>query len=107
MLVLCLTQLGHWVESTGSAGTAIDRLQQDGFDVLMTDLWLPDAHDWDFLGELRARHVLPPHVVSVEAVLLRDAAQRSKAAGCCAHIAQSFRVSEVVAALEAICSSAK
>ena len=105
ILVYFLTGLGHWVESSCHAGAALERLRQNGFDVLLTDLWLPTEHGWDFLRELRARGKMPAYVVSVGAVHRQEAVQLSRAAGCCAHLEQPLRLSEVEAVLEAVCTS--
>ena len=99
LLVLFLTQSGHWVESTGSTGTALEHLRTDGFDVLITDSWLPNACGWDFLGVLRARGDLPPHVISTGPVLSAEAERLSRTASCYAHLDQPFHFTEVAALL--------
>lgn len=99
VLAWILTHLGHSVESVPDAGTAFDRLRQDGFDVLLTDVFLPDKSGWDFLRELRARGILPPQVISVSAMHVDDARGPSKAAGCHAHLVEPFRINELEAAL--------
>ena len=106
LLVLLLTHLGHWVESAGDADAALERMRQDGFDMLVTDLWLPDGHGRDLLRELRAHDLLPPYVVSVDAIHRKEAMQRSKEAGCCAHLDYPIHRRDVEAALQSICVAA-
>ena len=59
-LVHFLVALGHWVESCPDAETALARLDYDGLDVLLTDVYLPDARDLDYLGELSKRGEASP-----------------------------------------------
>jgi signal transduction histidine kinase len=51
-----LVHEGHHVEAVRSAGDARARLREAvSFDVLLTDLGLPDANGWDLVREVRVR----------------------------------------------------
>ena len=50
VLELFLADRGYWVEGVCDAATALERLLQDGFDMLLTDTWLSDALGWNFLN---------------------------------------------------------
>ena len=99
MLAWYLVHKGHWVECVGGAGTALERLRFDGFDVLLTDIWRPDATGWSLLAELKKRGTLPPRVITMGAMNLREGRKLSQAAGAHAHLAKPLRLSELEAAL--------
>ena len=105
MLALVLTHLGHRVRTVPDAGTALDRARQDQFDVLLTDIYLPNRNGWDFLAELRVRRISPPHIISMSAMHIDDARGPSKAAGCCAHLVKPFSVPELETIFQRVCTS--
>ena len=98
-IVLFLADSGHWVESAPDGGTALARMRQDGFDVLLTDVSLPDMEAWDLLGELRLHGCLPPRVVTMSAMNGEKGRALSLAAGCHAHLLKPFKASEIEAAI--------
>lgn len=100
MLVMFLVHLGHWVESVGGPGMALDRLHHDGFDVLLTSVWRSDAQGWSLLAELRKRGELPRRVITMCATPKPDAPTLSQAAGAHAHLVLPFPLAELEAALK-------
>ena len=98
-LVHFLVALGHWVESCPDAETALARLDYDGLDVLLTDVYLPDARDLDYLGELSKRGKLPPRVISMSPGDDLAAHQRSKSSGCASHLVKPVTEHALEAAL--------
>ena len=102
VLAYALTHLGHWVGTVPDAGTALTRLQQDGFDLFLTDVWMPRASGWSLLRILGERGRLPPYVVSMSTMHVDDARGPSKAAGCFAHLVQPFKLKELEELLERI-----
>ncbi|MEB2847494.1 PAS domain-containing protein [Rhizobiales bacterium RZME27] len=52
-----LAELGHQVLEAGTAGEAMTALQRGGFDLLVTDLGLPDMNGHELAG--KARELLP------------------------------------------------
>ncbi len=99
MLVFYLVHLGHWVESVGGVGTALARAPYDGFDVLLTGIWRPDANGWSLLDELRKRGQLPRRVITMSSMQMDQGRALSQAAGCHAHLARPFPLTELEAAL--------
>lgn len=99
MLTLHLVHRGHWVESVGGAGTALARSPYDGFDVLLTSIWKPDAAGWSLLSELKRRGELPPRVITMSSMHMHQGRVLSEAAGCYAHLARPFPLAELDAAL--------
>ena len=99
MLVLYLVHLGHWVECATGVAQAVARAPYDGFDVLLTGIWRPDADGWSLLTELRERGELPRRVISMSAMNMHEGHALSQAAGCHAHLARPFPLEELKAAL--------
>ena len=94
--------MGHWVEGVCDCGAALDRLEQDGFDMLLTDTFFPDTRGWDFLGQLRTTGKLPAHVVSMSTLHIDDARGPSRAAGCYAHLVMPFKLTDLEGILKGI-----
>ncbi len=99
MLVFYLVHLGHWVESVSGIGTALARAPYDGFDVLLTGIWRLDANGWSLLTELRKRGELPRRVITMSSMQMHQGRALSQAAGCHAHLARPFPLTELEAAL--------
>ena len=55
MMRMVLTSEGHTVESAGDVATALQLARQHAFDLLVSDLGLPDGSGQDLMRELRVR----------------------------------------------------
>lgn len=97
LLAEYLASSGCWVESCPDATTALARMEQDGFDVLLTHLQLPDADGMSLLAELTRRGRRPPRVLSMSGGDATRARQQSQALGCAGHLAKPFRLAELTA----------
>ena len=100
VLAWYLVHRGHWVECIGGPGSALDRLHYQGFDVLLTDIWRPDATGWSLLAELKKRGELPARVITMGAMSETEGRKLSQAAGCHAHLAKPLQLSKLEAALK-------
>jgi DNA-binding response OmpR family regulator len=92
---------GHNVELAGDVASAIELAQQHRFDLLISDLGLPDASGLDLIRELRARGYMDPGI-AVSGFGLEQDIVRSKEAGFDAHVtkpASLERLSRLIAAL--------
>jgi len=92
---------GHHVELAGDVESAIELAQQHGFDLLISDLGLPDASGLDLIRELRARGYSGPGI-AVSGFGLEQDVVRSKEAGFDAHVtkpASPERLSRLIAML--------
>ena len=96
MLVRFLTQRGYWVESCMDVETALARMDQGGFDLLLADLHLPDGDAWGLLTELTMRGKRPPRVVSMSASDPVEARIQSRAFGCSGHLVNPFVASDLM-----------
>lgn len=86
MMGTVLTLAGHTVRTAGDVGSALDILL-DGheFDLLLSDLGLPDRSGLDLMRELRARGVFIPAIALSGYGQERDIEQ-SRAVGFSAHL---------------------
>jgi two-component system, chemotaxis family, CheB/CheR fusion protein len=92
---------GHNVELAGDVASAIELAQQHCFDLLISDLGLPDASGLDLIRELRARGYTGPGIALSGFGLEQDIV-RSKEAGFDAHVtkpASLERLSRLIAEL--------
>lgn len=63
VLVRALAALGHEVATAGTAGRALELLSRKPFDVLVSDLRLPDMNGAEFVRRVRAAGNQVPAVV--------------------------------------------
>src|SRR5262249_48390258 len=64
---IALSETGHDVESVGTASEALERAGEQGVEVMLLDLRLPDRHGLEVLSELKKRRsTLPVIVISAE-----------------------------------------
>lgn len=98
-LVEFLASLSHWVEACPDVTKALARMEQGGFDLLLTDVHLPDGTAWSLLGELELQGQRPSRVVSMSAFDPGKARQRSRALMCYGHLISPFAKRELLALL--------
>jgi two-component system, chemotaxis family, CheB/CheR fusion protein len=85
MLRVVLTSGGHEVELAGDVATALDLAEADAFDLLISDLGLPDGSGHDLMRRLRERgHKLLG--IALSGYGQEEDIQRSRAAGFAAHL---------------------
>jgi two-component system, chemotaxis family, CheB/CheR fusion protein len=94
---------GHIVELAGDVASAIELAEQHRFDLLISDLGLPDANGLDLIRELRARGYTGPGI-ALSGFDLEHDIEISRAAGFDAHVMKPpspERLSRIIAALTA------
>lgn len=55
MLQLGLTLMGHNVQTAENGVLALERVDQEEFDLLLVDVFMPEMDGFELLGELRSR----------------------------------------------------
>lgn len=95
VLVELIESHGHVVDSCADVTTAFARLDHDEFDVLLTDVVLPDGDAWRLLLELAERGRLPLCVVSMSAYYAAPMRTASAVFGCVGHLSKPFRMVEL------------
>jgi PAS domain S-box-containing protein len=99
MLRLMLEAEGHSVETAGDVGTALESAGRTAFDLVISDLGLPDGSGLDLMRELRARGLDLPGIALSGYGQEQDVRQ-SEEAGFSTHITKPVDLDRLV---EAVC----
>ena len=85
---MVLTEKGHTVETAGDVSTALELADRHTFDLLLSDLGLPDGSGHDLMRELRMRgHKFPG--IALSGYGQEDDIHRSYEAGFAAHLTKA------------------
>ena len=84
LLGLLLEQLGHSVQAAATMSDALDDAGSGQFDVLISDIGLPDGNGWELLMSLGDR--APPYAVAMSGFGMASDRQKSLAAGYRHHL---------------------
>jgi CheY-like chemotaxis protein len=103
-MCLVLAADGHEVEAAGDMATALELASQHPFDLLLSDLGLPDGSGHDLMREMRARgHKFPGIALSgygqAEDIL------RSQEAGFAAHLTKPVARERLVESIASVMSA--
>ena len=100
MMRMVLTSDGHTVETAGDVATALELAGQHAFDLLLSDLGLPDGSGHDLMRQLRQRgHKFPG--IALSGYGQGEDIQRSREAGFAAHLTKPASREAVFAAITA------
>ncbi|HXV77677.1 MAG TPA: response regulator [Candidatus Polarisedimenticolaceae bacterium] len=90
-----LTGAGHTVETAGSGREGVERASAAEFDLVLTDLGMPDMSGWEVASEIRAHrpHVPVILVTGWGATLSREEVERS---GVSAVVHKPFEIQELI-----------
>ena len=94
-LTMYLESLGHAVASASTVKDAQDALDNGEFDVLISDIGLPDGDGWGLLRQVRARAIRPLFAVAMSGFGLNADHVRSKDAGYRHHLLKPFEPAEL------------
>ena len=84
MLALVLRGAGHDVLAVGTAAEALRACGAWTFDLMISDIGLPDLNGWDLLARVRAHCAVP--AIALTAFGSQEDRERSRAAGFDAHL---------------------
>ena len=84
LLGLLLEQLGHSVQAAATMSDALDDAGSGEFDVLISDIGLPDGNGWELLASLGDR--APPYAIAMSGFGMASDRQKSLAAGYRHHL---------------------
>jgi PAS domain S-box-containing protein len=101
MMRLMLESEGHRVDTAGDLQTAVDKATQNEFDMLISDLGLPDGSGLDLMKELRARGYKLPGI-ALSGYGQDSDIQQSRQAGFSMHVTKPVDMDRLLAALEAV-----
>jgi CheY-like chemotaxis protein/HPt (histidine-containing phosphotransfer) domain-containing protein len=104
-----LQRWGHWVEVVGSGGEALAVLANGEFDLLFTDIQMPDMDGYELTGAIRRREDgtnrrLP--VVALTAHAMKGVRERCLAAGMDDFLSKPIRDEELLDAIRRVAGDA-
>src|SRR5262245_18466808 len=100
-LKMFLEAQGHAVEAAPDMKSALKLAPKTKFDLLISDIGLPDGDGWELLRKLREQM---PHLkaIAMSGYGMRSDLDRSRAAGFSAHLIKPFGPAELDAALKKV-----
>ena len=93
LLCLLLEQLGHTVQAVATVSEALDAAGSGAFDVLLSDIGLPDGNGWQLLTSLGDR--APPYAIAMSGFDMPSDRQQSRAAGYRHHLSKPVEPDEL------------
>ena len=104
MMRMVLTSDGHSVETAGDVAAALELAGRHAFDLLLSDLGLPDGSGYDLIRQLRQRgHTFP--AIALSGYGQQDDIQRSREAGFAAHLTKPASREAIVAAVAEVAAA--
>ena len=99
MLREALEEEGYGVEAVGGGRAGVERVQQGGVDLVISDVKMPDLDGLDMLREIKA--VTPsPHVITITAFGSIDTAIRAVKLGAFDYITKPFDVDQLILSVQ-------
>jgi len=93
-----LSKMGYHVLTAATVKAALAVIDEQPFDLLVTDLGLPDGEGYDVMRHLRTRSEIPGIVMS--GFGMEEDMRRSRAAGFAEHLVKPITIPHLVAAIE-------
>ena len=102
---MLLTAEGHTVETAGDVATARELAGRQAFDLLISDLGLPDGSGHELMHELRSGgHRFPG--IALSGYGQEEDIQRSREAGFAAHLTKPASREAIIEAVAAVAAKA-
>lgn len=105
-LELLLKRLGHQVTPANNMRTALKAANDAEFDLLLSDLGLPDGSGWELMGALEKSGRCPAQAVAMSGLCGFADKAKSRAAGFRAHWIKPFSPETLEAMLKTVASEA-
>jgi CheY-like chemotaxis protein len=83
----------HKVETAGTMQAALNAASQTDFDLVITDIGLPDGDGWELMRQLRERG--PVRAVAMSGYGWKEDLEKSRAAGFEAHLLKPLKITEL------------
>ena len=84
---------GHKAEAAGTMQAALAAASGTDFDLVITDIGLPDGDGWDLMRQLRERG--PVRAVAMSGYGWKEDLEKSRAAGFEAHLLKPLKITEL------------
>jgi PAS domain S-box-containing protein len=92
-----LRAAGYWVKTADSVASALELAAREKFDVLVSDIGLPDATGYELVRRLREHSKLP--AIAMSGFGMDDDLRKSREAGFSEHLIKPVRVSQLEEAI--------
>jgi signal transduction histidine kinase/ActR/RegA family two-component response regulator len=103
LMARLLERMGHEVRATGTRAAALDLLQTDPFDVLLSDISLPDGSGLDLMRAAR-QSPASPHVrgIAITGLSMADDIRQCQEAGFARHMAKPVNLAQLRDAIQEV-----
>jgi CheY-like chemotaxis protein len=95
-----LTRLGHSVQATDTVASAVDMVRGGSFDVILSDIGLPDGSGVDFIKQVRVFSPVP--AVALSGFGMDDDVAQAEAAGFNAHVTKPVNFNKLQSVLREV-----
>jgi len=100
MLYLLLAGLGYAVKTAGDAATALELASKESFDMLISDIGLPDETGYELMKKIRERN--PIKGIAVTAYGTAEDVRKSRDAGFSEHLLKPVESSRLHEAIQRV-----
>ena len=97
-----LSAAGYHVKTAGSVASALNLACNEPFDVVVSDIGLPDATGYDLMEQVRQRCGLAIKGIALSGFGMEADLQRGKAVGFADHLVKPVSVAQLSAAIQRI-----
>ncbi len=104
LLATLLVMEGYTIRTVASCAQAREALASDRYDVLLSDIGLPDGDGWTLLSSLSAEH-RPAYAIAMSGFGASSDSARSAAAGFRHHLTKPLDLSRLLEVLEEVRAS--
>jgi CheY-like chemotaxis protein len=95
-----LRELGYDVHTGGSIAEALALVESHTFDLIISDLGLPDGSGYDLMRTVMARH--PTKGIALSGYAMAEDVMRGSGAGFVAHLSKPIRVEQLQKIIQSV-----
>ena len=95
-----LSRYGHKVTTAGCAADALDLAAKEQFDVIVSDIGLPDATGYELMQQIKSRHSIKG--IAMSGYGLEEDLRKSREAGFSDHVVKPANVDQLEQAIRRI-----
>lgn len=99
-LARLLRSSGFTVVAANNVADAVAAIEKDHFDVLVSDLGLPDGDGFEIMRAMRARHIVPG--IAMSGYGMEDDIRRSNEAGFTEHLVKPISLPHLISAIRRV-----
>ncbi len=99
-LARLLTRSGYAVKTAGSMASALQLAAAEPFDIVVSDIGLPDATGYELMEQIRDRHGIKG--IALSGYGMEDDMRKSREAGFVDHVVKPVNVAQLLAVLQRV-----